>query len=92
MTFTAKYAPCNGETPATTIGTFWTRGDAITACAAHFHQEHAETRENDNLETLTAYHFDRGQLHKWTDGDPVTVIGANGRFHQYTITPERNTP
>ena len=86
MTFTALYYPCNGETPATIIGTFWTRSDAVTACASHFRREHAETQNSQDRDTYAAYHFDRGQLCKWNDNDPVTVIGANGRFHQYTIT------
>ena len=88
MAYTAIYYPCNHETPATIIGTFWTRNDAVTACASHFHREHAETRNTQDLDTYAAYPFDRGQLCKWNDNDPVTVIGANGRFHQYTITPK----
>ena len=92
MTYTAKYTPCDGHTPATIIGTFWTRSDAVAACRDHFHREHVETRSAQNRGTFAAYQFDRGQLHNWNDNDPVTVIGANGRFHQYTITPEGNTP
>ena len=88
MTYTAIYYQCNGETPATIIGTFWTRSDAVTACASHFRREHAETRNTQDLDTYAAYQFDSGQLCKWNDNDPVTVIGANGRFHQYTITPK----
>ena len=88
MTYTAKYAPCNGEAPATIIGTYWTRGDATTACRDHFHREHAETQSSEDRDAFAAYHFDRGQLYKWNDDAPVTVIGANGRFHQYTITPK----
>ena len=88
MTFTALYYPCNHETPATIIGTYWTRGDAVTACRDHFHREHAETQNSEDRDAFAAYHFDRGQLYKWNDDAPVTVIGANGHFHQYTITPK----
>ena len=91
MTYTAKYTPCNGEEPATIIGTFWTQSDATMACRDHFHHEHAETRNAEDRDVFAAYNFDRGQLHKWMDDGPITVIGTNGRFHQYTITPdERN--
>ena len=88
MTYTAIYTPCNHETPATIIGTFWTRNDAKMACRDHFHREHAETRNSEDRDAFAAYHFDRGKLCKWNDDAPVTVIGANGRFHQYTITPK----
>lgn len=88
MTYTAIYYPCNHETPATIIGTFLTRSDAVTACRDHFYREHAETRNSRDMDALAAYHFDRGQLSQWTGKDPATVIGANGRFHQYTITPK----
>ena len=92
MTYTAKYTPCDGKTPATILGTFWTQSDARMSCRDHFYREHAETRSAQDLDAFAAYHFDRGQLHKWTHNDPVIVIGANGRFSQYTITPEGNTP
>ena len=88
MTYTALYYPCNGETPATIIGTFRTRNDAATACRDHFDREHDETQNTEDRDVFAAYHFDRGKLCKWNDNGPLTVIGANGRFHQYTITPK----
>ena len=86
MTFNAYYTQCNGETETICIGKFYTRHDAATACATHFHREHAETRNTQDRDVFAAYHFDRGQLAKWCDLDPLTVIGTNGRFHQYAIT------
>ena len=92
MTYTAKYTPCNGHTPATIIGTVRTQSGARMSCRDHFHREHAETRNTEDRDVFAAYHFDRGQLYNWNDNDPIAVIGTNGYLHQYTITPEGNTP